>query len=139
MATMNETAKIALRLDLPHGTYGAYEGQGTRLGRPVELVMAEQLRRFAEVPVDDQVLVIGSALRNTLEETLGTPLSTPDALVKACQRAVEVNLQGVKLQLEPYQLAELKRRAEKNETTLKVEIERAVKEIQGLVFHGSGA
>lgn len=138
MPALTDVARLTLRIDLPHATYTAYEQQATRLHRSAEQVMATQLDRFADVRVDDRPLIVDSATRNALEGTLGTPLVDAAALLKACQRATEISIGGIKLALEPWQLAELKRRAEKNGTKPAEEVAKAVAQIQSLVFNGAG-
>lgn len=137
MPTLANAAKISLRLDVPIETFNAYDTEGRRLKRGAEDVMAQQLARYQYLAVDEQPLVLSNAEREELEEILG-PTPSGAALLTRLKAGAEMTLHGVKIQFEPWQLAELKRRAEKNGTTQKQEIEKAVQQAAGLMFQGLG-
>src|SRR5687767_1573616 len=128
------SAQVSTKLVLPESVYDAYDAQATRLRKPVEQVLADQLTTFSAYPVDTRVLVLGPAEREGLEQLLQTTFVDSPSLLRSIRKAVEISVQGVRLSLEPWQLAELKRRAERNERSIKEELEAAVKQIQSLVF-----
>jgi hypothetical protein len=130
---------VAMRVPVGAESATEYERHAARLGKPVELVLSEQLDRFRAIAPDDRPLVLTSVERELLEQTLGTPIATSTALLAQVRDRVDASLAGVKLApFAKWQMDELKRRAEKNETTLKVELEKAVADVMRLAFHGMG-
>lgn len=130
---------VSAKVALGEQTHATYEAHAERLKRPLGTVLADQLERFKAVAPDDRPLVLTSVERELLEEILGTPLLDAAAVLRAARARSEASLAGVKIgPFEPWQVAELKRRAEKNGTTLKAELEAAVGEVMRLAFHGMG-
>ena len=126
---------VQVKVAVPESVHVQYECHAIDTDKPIETVMATQLARFAHVPPTDRVLLLTGAEREVLEQLFSTPLPDATALIKAVRQAVELNLAGAKMVFAPYQMLELKQRAEKNGTSIKVEVERAVKQISGLVFN----
>ena len=129
------TTKITLHPD----TYAEYERHAERMRKPLEFVLTSQLERFKPIAPDDRPLVLTSAERELLEQALDTPIADSTALLRAMRDRAETSLAGVKIgPFAKWQMDELKRRAEKNQTSLKVELEKAVADVMRLAFHGMG-
>ena len=130
---------VGIRLTLSGETFGVYEAHADRLNRPLEAVLSQHLDRFKSIAPDDRPLVLTSVERELLEQLLGAPITDATALLKALRDRSETSLAGVKIgPFAKWQMDELKRRAEKNETTLKIELEKAVADVMRLAFHGMG-
>ncbi len=127
---------MAARVALPSAAFDLYEAQAASLKKPLETLLGQQLERFQAVPLTARVLIIDPATRETIEDLLGTTCPDTPALLAALQKALEVQIESVKVAFTPSQRVELKRRADRNGTTLKAETEKAVAEVAGLVFNG---
>jgi hypothetical protein len=127
---------LAVRIALPASILTKYEAEAAATGRPVESLLTAQLTRFAHLPIGDRVLVLPAPEREVLEQALGKQVPTTTDLLRAVRNLVDVGISGVKITLEPHQLTELKRRADRNGTTHAEELKAAVKQIQMLVFNG---
>ena len=139
MSSTHAGAVVSAKVALGEETYTTYEEYAERLNRPLGKVLADQLDRFRHIAPDDRPIVLTSAERELLEQVLGTPIADSPALLRAMRDRAETSLAGVKIgPFAKWQMAELKRRAEKNETSLKVELEKAVADVMRLAFHGMG-
>ena len=139
MTSTHAGANVTIKIPMREETYTTYEGYADRLRRPLTSVLAAQLDRFSGIAPDDRPLVLTSAERELLEQALDTPIADSTALLRAMRDRAETSLAGVKIgPFAKWQMDELKRRAEKNGTTLKVELEKAVADVMRLAFHGMG-
>ena len=136
---MKVDAPVHVKVPLGDETFDTYEAHAERLHKPLEQVLAAQLERFRHLAPDDRPIILTSVERELLEQALGTPLLDAATVLHAVRDRVEASLAGVKIgPFAKWQTDELKRRAEKNGTTLKIELEKAVADVMRLAFHGMG-
>lgn len=126
---------MPLRLPLPDLLVDALDLEAAALGTSVEALAVRHLERSLHHPITDRLLTLAGADRRALEAVLG-PIKDAAALVKAVANLNALTIQGVKITLEPWQLEEIHRKAVKNDTTVKQEIEVAVKAVRDLAFSG---
>lgn len=124
-----------MRITLPDDLADRLDSEAARVGLPADLIATRHLQRSILYPLRDRLLILTAEDRRALEAELG-PLKDPAALIKAVAAMHTFAIQGVKIPLDQWQLEEIHRKAEKNGTSVKAEIEVMVKAVQDLVFSG---
>lgn len=111
VAAMSTTTPAeTVRISLPAHIVDLYEEQARiRGGQPVEWIMAERLRQFAEVPASAP-LVIDDTQRRAMEQALGRNFQTSAALTAAVVRSATVRVDGIEIPVSPMLLEKLKSR-----------------------------
>lgn len=125
-----------LRILLPDAVVLAYDRMAVALNRPLEEVLADQLKAFQAIPVGERVVVIPGAQREAIETALKRDVQTAGDLVTAVEDLTTLAIGGIKLQLSRSDQEEIKRRAEKNGISPREELARSFEQIKGLIIHG---
>lgn len=129
------SSSTTIRVTIPDPILDGLEADVARTGRSLDAVVTERLRPTTGFRLGDRLLILDASTRAPLEDLLG-PLPNAQELVKAVRNLVTFSLQDVKLTLEPWQIEEIGRRAARNGTSMQEEMDKAVKLVREMAFHG---
>jgi hypothetical protein len=128
-------SSTTVRVTLPDALLASLEADARTYARSLDAVLVDRLKPTLGFPLADRLLVVDGPTRRRLEELLG-PLSSTKALVAAVEKCVSWSLEGVSLTLEPWQLEEIARTAEREGITRQEALATRVRTVRELAFHG---
>ena len=119
---------------LPDAVVERYQNDAALQHKPLELVLADQLQRFAHVGRISRIVILNEVALTALEAILGYGnVQTGEDLVTKVQRLVDIKVGEVRVQLSPTQISEITTRAAKNDRSFAQEFETIVRQaVDGL-------
>lgn len=103
-----------MRVTIPDTVLAPYEEIATQQGRAVDMVVTDQLKRFAHLTPGTRAVVISEKALQDLALPLGAlPIRDGADLVARCRRHASITFEGLDIGLTPGQKAELQHRAER--------------------------
>lgn len=100
-----------IRVTLPEETFRQYEEQAkARGGHPVEWLMSERLRLFANTN-SQKPITIDDEMRRKIEKIIGKNISTPEELLTILEQAISVRIDDMVIPMTPQLLTRLNSRA----------------------------
>lgn len=125
---------MKIEIQIPDELYARYELQARSRDYAVKRELSERLQAFVEAPPKDRVILLRRHTREAIEKILNCSLLSDEELVDRVTRLAQLSIGEVRLEFSPGQLAEMKRRADKNGRTFEEELKISVKSVQSLVF-----
>lgn len=128
-----------MRITIPDDVLAPYEEMAQRQGRPVDDVVAAQLKRFAMLEPGKKAVVIPPAALTALEPPLGgTPVRDAQDLLTRIQQLANISFMGLNLGLSLQQKAELAHRAERQGRTVEALVQEMWRDLQQNFFWSGG-
>ena len=129
-----------MRITLPDDLADLYLAYATKQGRPLDDVIAAQLKKFKSLEPGKASLTIGGEATSKLEAaTGGLPLRNAEDLVARVERLAAISFQHIRLDFSLSHLEELAYRAERQGKSVETLIIETAERIREELFWGSGA
>jgi hypothetical protein len=128
-----------MRVTIPDDIVDPYQAYANRQGRPVDDVVAAQLKRFKALEPGKKAIVLQADALTAVEASIGgLPLKDGADLLTRVEALAGLSFAHIKIDLSPAQKAELQHRAERQGRTVESLVREMVATITADLFWTTG-